>query len=528
MFRCTFQYAAKTSIVRGVCLRRGLHNPANGWNAVIGLEIHAQIDSQTKLFSDSLTSFNAPVNSNISVVDAAFPGVQPTLNEKCVELAVRTAIALGSTINHRSTFDRKHYFYPDLPQGYQITQHHKPVSQGGELELATHDGVPEPMQVRIEQIQLEQDTGKSIHDMRPDMTLLDLNRAGSGLMEIVTKPDMRSALQAGQFVKKLQALLRCVGSSNANMEEGSLRCDVNVSVHKEGDPWGTRCELKNLNSVRFLSAAIEAEIQRQIKVLENGGIIEQETRGYDVEQGKTFRLRGKETARDYRYMPETDLPSLILTQEYIDALRNNMPELPDAKRERLMQQYNLSDHDAAVLLSESNAAEYFETVCQGRPPKLVVNWTTHELFGQLASKNIPFAANPVSTDQLGSVLDLIQSGSVTGMTAKNVLKVMIDEAGGRLASEIVEERRWKKLDDKLILKEMCLQLMDKNPDKVASIRSGNTKLATWLIGQIMGKTRGLADPVTLNKMMEQALGVKLDDLNNVSHSKGKKSKKKGQ
>ncbi|KAG2182776.1 hypothetical protein INT44_005756 [Umbelopsis vinacea] len=540
MFRCTFQYAAKTSIARGVCMRRGLHNPANGWNTVIGLEIHAQIDSQTKLFSDSLTSFNAPVNSNISVVDAAFPGVQPTLNEKCVELAVRTAIALGSTINNRSTFDRKHYFYPDLPQGYQITQHHsmyQPVSQGGELELATHDGVPEPMQVRIEQIQLEQDTGKSIHDMRPDMTLLDLNRAGS-------------ALQAGQFVKKLQALLRCVGSSNANMEEGSLRCDVNVSVHKEGDPWGTRCELKNLNSVRFLSAAIEAEIQRQIKVLENGGIIEQETRGYDVEQGKTFRLRGKETARDYRYMPETDLPSLILTQEYIDALRNNMPELPDAKRERLMQQYNLSDHDAAVLLSESNAAEYFETVCQGRPPKLVVNWTTHELFGQLASKNIPFAANPVSTDQLGSVLDLIQSGSVTGMTAKNVLKVMIDEAGGRLASEIVEERRWKKLDDKLILKEMCLQLMDKNPDKVrttsydvfcssddslsypilqvASIRSGNTKLATWLIGQIMGKTRGLADPVTLNKMMEQALGVKLDDLNNVSHSKGKKSKKKGQ
>ncbi|KAH8552069.1 B subunit of glutamyl-tRNA amidotransferase [Umbelopsis sp. PMI_123] len=525
MLRYTLRYVAKARIARGPYRRRELHNGANGWKAVIGLEIHAQINSHTKLFSDSLTSFNAPVNSNISVIDAAFPGVQPTLNEKCVELAVRTAIALGSTVNRRSSFDRKHYFYPDLPQGYQITQHHKPVSVGGELLLAVHDGVPQPIQVRIEQIQLEQDTGKSIHDMRPDMTLLDLNRAGSGLMEIVTKPDMR---QAGQFVKKLQALLRCVGSSNANMEEGSLRCDVNVSVHKEGSPWGTRCELKNLNSVRFLSAAIEAEIERQIEVLENGGTIEQETRGYDVELGKTFRLRGKETARDYRYMPETDLPSLILTQDYIDGLRNSMPELPDAKRERLMQQYNLSDHDAAVLLSESNAAEYFETVCQGRPPKLVVNWTTHELFGQLASKGIPFTANPVSTQQLGSVLDLIQSGSITGMTAKNVLKIMIEEAGGRLASDIVEEKGWKKVGDESTLREMCLNLMDKNPDKVASIRSGNTKLATWLIGQIMRDTRGLADPVTLNKVLEDALGMKLDSINHINHSKGKKSKKKGQ
>jgi len=515
-----------TRVLARTCIRRSVHTPRNGWKAIIGLEIHAQIDTKTKLFSDTLTSFNAPVNSNISVVDAAFPGVQPTLNERCVELAVRTAIALGSTVNKRSTFDRKHYFYPDLPQGYQITQHYKPVAIGGELCLTEKDGLHKPLTVRIEQIQLEQDTGKSIHDMRPDMTLLDLNRAGSGLMEIVTKPDMRSALEAGHFVKKLQALLRCVGSSNANMEEGSCRCDVNVSVHKEGDQWGTRCELKNLNSVRFLSAAIEAEIERQIEVLEEGGTIEQETRGYDVELGKTFRLRGKETAHDYRYMPEPDLPSLILTEEYIGSLRNTMPELPDAKRERMIQLYDLSDHDATVLLSESNAADYFETVCQGRTPKLVVNWTTHELFGQLATKGIPFSENPVSTQQLGSLLDLIQSGSITGMTGKNVLKVMIDEPRARLAPEIVEEMGWIKVGDESTLREMCLALMDKNPDKVTSIRSGNTKLATWLIGQIMRDTRGLADPVTLNKVLEEALGVTLEGLNTNGGSGKSKSKKK--
>ncbi|KAJ2964598.1 hypothetical protein NQZ79_g410 [Umbelopsis isabellina] len=543
MLRCTIFYASKSAPPNAYILRRGLQTRANGWNAIIGLEIHAQIDTRTKLFSDTLTSFNSPVNTNISVVDAAFPGVQPninliviiaclsgcylqTLNEKCVELAVKTAIALGSTINTRSTFDRKHYFYPDLPQGYQITQHYKPIANGGVLPLLEKDGIPKPMQVRIEQVQLEQDTGKSMHDMRPNMTLLDLNRAGAGLMEIVTKPDMRSALEAGQFVKKLQALLRSVGSSNANMEEGSFRCDVNVSVHKDGEEWGTRCELKNLNSVRFISAAIDAEIERQIEVLQSGGRIDQETRGYDVENGKTFRLRGKETAHDYRYMPEPDLPTLILTEEYIETLRNNMPELPDAKWSRMVEQYGLSDHDATVLLSEAGAADYFETVCKGRPPKLVVNWMTHELFGQIASKSVSFSSNPVSTDQLGSIVDLVQSGSITGMTAKNVLKIMVDETQPRLALDIVEEKGWKKVGDESKLREMCLALMDKNPDKVASIRSGNTKLATWLIGQIMRDTRGLADPVALNKVLEEALGVKLDlPSNNMSQGKSKKSKK---
>ncbi|KAM3585931.1 hypothetical protein VKS41_002469 [Umbelopsis sp. WA50703] len=514
MLRCTLFYARKSATTNAFILRRGFQTRVNGWNAVIGLEIHAQIDTRTKLFSDTVTSFNSPVNTNISVVDAAFPGVQPTLNEKCVELAVKTAIALGSTINKRSTFDRKHYFYPDLPQGYQITQHYKPIANGGVVLLSEKDGIAEPMQVRIEQVQLEQDTGKSIHDMRPNMTLLDLNRAGAGLMEIVTKPDMRSALEAGQFVKKLQALLRC----------GSFRCDVNVSVHKDGEAWGTRCELKNLNSVRFLSAAIDAEIERQITILQNGGNIEQETRGYDVENGKTFRLRGKETAHDYRYMPEPDLPTLILTEEYIEALRNNMPELPDAQWSRMVQQYGLSDHDATVLLSEAGAAEYFETVCKGRPPKLVVNWITHELFGQIGSKGVSFSSNPVSTHQLGSLVDLVQSGSITGMTAKNVLKIMIDEPQPRFALDIVEEKGWKKVGDESKLREMCLALMDKNPDKVSSIRSGNTKLATWLIGQIMRDTRGLADPVTLNKVLEEALGVKLDVASN-NTTPGKKSKK---
>ncbi|SAL96483.1 hypothetical protein [Absidia glauca] len=470
---------------------------AEGWEAVIGIEVHAQINTKTKLFSDSPTSFNEPVNTNISVIDAAYPGVQPRLNDHAVQLAVKTALALNADIQTKSTFDRKHYFYPDLPQGYQITQQREPVARGGQIQLTELDGLPKDVMVGIHQLQLEQDTGKSIHDMRPGQTLLDLNRAGTGLMEIVTKPDLRSSLEAGLLVKKLQAILRCVGSSKANMEEGSMRCDINVSVHKLDEPFGTRCELKNLNSVRFLSLAIDAEIERQIEILESGGSIQAETRGFDVSTGTTFKLRGKESAPDYRYMPEPDLPPLLLKQQYIDEIKSSLPELPDQCRSRIMQSYNMNLTEANILMNEPGSLQFFEEVCQGRNTKTALNWTLHELFGQLTGEHLTFEENPISVEQLGSLIDLVQDGTITG-----------DEAS---------------------LKALCESLIDRNSAKANTIRQGDPKMFKWFIGQVMKETKGLADPVALNQILSDTLGCRLEDMDAGSASKkSKKSKKSSQ
>ncbi|KAI8142522.1 Aspartyl/glutamyl-tRNA amidotransferase subunit B [Fennellomyces sp. T-0311] len=503
----------------------------NGWEAVIGVEVHAQINSKTKLFSDMETSYEEPPNSKVSIVDLAFPGVQPRLNERCVELAVKTALALKADVQHRSTFDRKHYFYPDLPQGYQITQQREPIARGGMIALTELDGVPEAFTVGLHQIQLEQDTGKSMHDMIVGSTLLDMNRAGTGLMEIVTKPDMRSSLEAGLLVKKLQSILQCVGSSQASMNEGSMRCDVNVSVHREGEPWGTRCEIKNLNSVRFLSMAIDAEIERQIEILEKGGVIHAETRGFDVSGRKTFKLRGKETAPDYRYMPEPDLPNLLLSQEYIDQLAKDLPELPDQTRTRIMEQYKMSLDDANSLLNEAGSLAFFESVCLGRNSQAVLNWTINDLFGELARREISFGQSPVSVEQMGSLVDLVQSNKITGKIGKDVLRIMLQDADGSMAQDIVEKKGWARIDDSNLLKSICDSLVTKHPDQVVKFQDGEMKVFKWFIGQIMRETKGMADPLQVNQALCDALGCKPEDIaeaeaKSMANKKGGKQSKK--
>ncbi|ORX55577.1 Aspartyl/glutamyl-tRNA amidotransferase subunit B [Hesseltinella vesiculosa] len=490
--------------------RRYSSTSHSGWEAVIGIEVHAQINCKTKLFSGSPTSFNAPVNTNVSVIDAAYPGVQPKLNKEAVDLGIKTALALQADIQPTISFDRKHYFYPDLPQGYQITQHREPLARGGHIDLLALDGLEKDIRVGIHQLQLEQDTGKSNHDMEPGSTCLDLNRAGSGLMEIVTKPDMRSALEAGILVKKLQAMLRSIGSSKANMEEGSMRCDVNVSVHKPNEPFGARCELKNLNSVRFLTLAVDAEIRRQVQLIEAGQQVEPETRGYDVVAGKTFKLRGKESTPDYRYMPEPDLPPLRIDKTHVQYLATTIPELPDQCRVRIMDQYKLALADANVLLNEPGCLDYFEKLCVGRTPKSVVNWTLHELFGQLSSQNISFSSNPVSAEQLGSLIDLVQKGTITGPTGKSVLKWIVQEKSTQSPDTIVQAKGWARIGDIDTLRQMCQDLIAKHPDKADTIKQGNPKMFKWFIGQAMKSTKGMADPIVLNKALSLELGVDTD------------------
>ncbi|KAI9247508.1 Aspartyl/glutamyl-tRNA amidotransferase subunit B [Phascolomyces articulosus] len=484
----------------------------NGWEAVIGVEVHAQIDSKTKLFSDMETSYEEPPNSKISMVDLAFPGVQPRLNQQCVELAVKTALALNANVQRRSRFDRKHYFYPDLPQGYQITQQREPIARGGEIALTELDGISEPFTVGLHQIQLEQDTGKSMHDMVVGSTLLDMNRAGTGLMEIVTQPDLRSSFEAGLLVKKLQSILQCIGSSQASMNEGSMRCDVNVSVHRQGEPFGTRCEIKNLNSVRFLSMAIDAEIERQIELIEKGGTVKAETRGFDVAGKKTFKLRGKETAPDYRYMPEPDLPPLLLSQSLIDSLSKELPELPDQTRIRIMEQYKMSQDDVHSLLNEPGSLVFFEKVCQGRNAQAVLNWTVNDLFGELAKREIPFSQSPVSIDQMGSLVDLVQSNKITGKIGKDVLRIMIEETTGAMPQDIVDQKGWARIDDSGMLKTICNTLITKHADQVMKFQQGEVKVFKWFIGQIMRETKGMADPIQVNNALCDALGCKPEDI----------------
>ncbi|CAG8618634.1 11220_t:CDS:10 [Funneliformis mosseae] len=474
------------------------------WEAIIGLEIHAQINSKKKLFSTSSTSFNEPVNTNVSVIDAAFPGTIPRLNPKCIDLTVATSLALSGNVQLVSSFDRKHYFYPDLPAGYQITQHYAPISLGGKVTVSPLDGLEYEKDIRIKQIQIEQDTGKSIHDVRPGMALIDLNRAGTGLMEIVTEPDMRTSKEAGLAVRKLQALFRAIGSSDGNMEEGSLRCDVNVSVHEPGTPFGTRCEIKNLNSVKFLMAAVDVEIERQIAELNKGGTVIQETRGYNVATNQTFRLRTKETYTDYRYMPESDLPPLILTKDYLTRIYNSLPELPDDRKRRLMSQYHISLNDVMSLMRENGGVEYFEEVAKDRNSRHVVNWITHELYGLLNIKNIKFDHNPVTTQQLGSIIDSIETDEITAKIGKKVLAQMIS-GEKRLTPDIIQEKGWKQLTNMDELETICKNIISKNSEQVYQYKQGNKNIYQWLVGQVMRETKSKASPKLVNDILTKYL-----------------------
>src|SRR6202162_3486685 len=412
------------------------------WEVVIGMEVHAQVTSKAKLFSGASAEFGGEPNSHVSLVDAAMPGMLPVINEECVKQAIRTGLGLKAKINLKSVFDRKNYFYPDLPQGYQISQYKQPIVGEGEVEIDV-DG--ETMHVGIERLHLEQDAGKSIHDQHPDYSYVDLNRSGVALMEIVSKPDMRSAKQAQAYVTKLRTILRYLGTSDADMEKGNLRADVNVSVRRPGDKLGTRCEIKNVNSIRFIGQAIEVEARRQIDIIEDGGRIEQETRLFDPGKGETRSMRSKEEAHDYRYFPDPDLLPLELTAEYVEKLKNGLPELPDEKKQRFMRDFALSDYDADVLVAERESADYFEAVAKGRDGKITANWVNNELFGRLNKEGLSIEASPVSAKQLGSIVDLIASGTISGKIAKDLFEIVWSEGGDPAA--IVDKRGMKQVTD---------------------------------------------------------------------------------
>jgi aspartyl-tRNA(Asn)/glutamyl-tRNA(Gln) amidotransferase subunit B len=471
------------------------------WEVIVGLEVHAQVASQSKLFSGAATAFGAEPNSHVSLVDAAMPGMLPVINSECVAQAVRTGLGLNAKINLKSVFDRKNYFYPDLPQGYQISQYKQPIVGEGEVEIDV-DG--EPMTVGIERLHLEQDAGKSIHDQHPDYSYVDLNRSGVALMEIVSKPDMRSSKQAQAYVTKLRTILRYLGTSDGDMEKGNLRADVNVSVRKPGAKLGTRCEIKNVNSIRFIGQAIETEARRQIDILEAGGKIDQETRLFDPGKGETRSMRSKEEAHDYRYFPDPDLLPLELTMEFVGELEKNLPELPDAKKQRFMSEFGLSDYDANVLVAERASADYFESVAKGRDGKVAANWVINELFGRLNKEGKSIEASPVSAQQLGSIVDLIGSGAISGKIAKDLFEIVWSEGGD--PAEIVEKRGLKQVTDTGAIEKAVDEIIAANPDKVEQVKAKPTMLG-WFVGQVMKGTGGKANPAAVNEILKKKLGI---------------------
>ncbi|KAF9782250.1 Glutamyl-tRNA amidotransferase B subunit [Thelephora terrestris] len=489
-----------------------------GWQVVVGIEAHAQIKSRKKLFSDSWTNDPPqPPSTRVSAFDASFPGTLPRLNSTCVALGVRTALALNSNVQRRSTFDRKHYFYKDLPAGYQITQHYAPISLGGYLMLANC-----MRKVGIKQIQLEQDTGKSTFDVHLGKSSIDLNRAGTALLEIVSDPDMSSPEEAGEYVRTLQAVLRSVAASDGNMEQGSLRCDVNVSINKKGEPAGTRCEIKNLNSVKNMQVAIASEVFRHIEILTSGQEVKQETRGFDEEKAETFSLRSKEDAPDYRYMPDPNIPPLLLTESYIDKIRSSMPELPDATRERLLAQ-GLSAQDTGVLMTADAGREvgmdgtfgqggvvaYFDAVSEGRDPKIVVNWIVQVLFGQLAARSQTFTENQIMAAQLGSLIDMVQSGVITGSSGKLILRLMLDNPSSKTPEELAKEHSLIALDKgDSSMEAWCREVIGSNPEVADAIRAGNVNVVNKLVGRVMKKSRGTADALSVRKLLLEIIAAK--------------------
>ncbi len=483
------------------------------WELVIGMEIHAQVSSNAKLFSGASTAFGAEPNSNVAFVDAAMPGMLPVINEFCVAQAVRTGLGLKAEINLRSAFDRKNYFYPDLPQGYQISQLYHPIVGEGEVIVDMAPGVARL--VRIERIHLEQDAGKSIHDMDPAMSFVDFNRTGVALMEIVSRPDIRGPEEAAAYVTKLRQILRYLGTCDGNMQNGNLRADVNVSICLPGQyekyqatgdfgHLGTRCEIKNMNSMRFIQAAIEYEARRQIQIVEAGGTVVQETRLYDPDKNETRSMRSKEEAHDYRYFPDPDLLPLEIEQAWVDDIAANMPELPDAKKARFMGDYGLTDYDANVLTAELDAARFFDEVAKGRDGKTAANWVINELFGRLNKEGLDIAASPVSAAQLGGLLDLLGSDVISGKIAKDLFEILWTEGGD--PAEIVEARGMKQVTDTGAIEAAVDQVIAENPAQVEKAKA-NPKLAGWFVGQVMKATGGKANPAAVNALVAQKLGL---------------------
>ncbi len=471
------------------------------WEVVIGLEVHAQVISQAKLFSGAATAFGAEPNTQVSTVDAAFPGMLPVINRFCVEQAVKTGLGLEAEINLVSVFDRKNYFYADLPAGYQISQYTRPIVGKGQVLLDLPDGTSRT--VGITRLHLEQDAGKSLHDQHPTRTYVDLNRAGVALMEIVSEPDLRNAEEAGAYLRKLRSILRYLGTCDGNMEEGSLRCDCNVSVRQPGAPLGTRCEIKNVNSIRYVMQAIEHEARRQIEVIEEGGTVEQETRLFDAGRGTTRPMRSKEHAHDYRYFPDPDLLPLVIERDWVEKLRAGLPELPDAKKARFVASYRLTAQDAGVLAAEQASADYFEAVAKGRDPRLAANWVMGELFGALNRLGLRIEQSPVTAAALGELLDLIQDGTVSGRLAKEVFAAMVETGEG--ARAIVAARGLRQVTDTAAIEAAIDTVLRREHAKVAEYRAGKEKLFGFFVGQVMKATEGKANPALVNEVLRQRL-----------------------
>ena len=477
------------------------------WEVVIGVEIHAQVTSNSKLFSGASTEFGGEPNTHVSLVDAGMPGMLPVLNEECVRQAVRTGLGLNAKINLRSVFDRKNYFYPDLPQGYQISQYASPIVGEGEVVVELDGG--KTATIGIERLHLEQDPGKMLHDRSPSLSFIDFNRCGVALMEIVSKPDIRDAEQAKAYVTKLRSIMRYLGTCDGDMEEGNLRADVNVSVRKPGAPLGTRCEIKNMNSINFIGQAIEYEARRQIEIIEDGGQIEQETRRFDPNKGETHSMRSKEEAHDYRYFPDPDLLPLEFSQAFVDDLKAHLPELPDQKKARFVADFALSAYDASVLVAERESAVFYETVLAGladkaRDGKLAANWVINELFGRLNKEGHDIAASPVSAAQLAAIVDLIGEGTISGKIAKDLFEIVWQEGGD--PRELVDSRGMKQVTDLGAIEKVVDDIIAANPDKVAQAKA-KPQLAGWFVGQVMKQSGGKANPQAVNDLLKAKLGI---------------------
>jgi aspartyl-tRNA(Asn)/glutamyl-tRNA(Gln) amidotransferase subunit B len=471
------------------------------WEVVIGLEVHAQITANTKLFSGSSASFGAEANTQVSFVDAAMPGMLPVMNEVCVEQAVKTGLGLNAAINMHSVFERKNYFYPDLPQGYQISQYLHPIVGEGTIEIDLPDGTTK--HIGITRLHLEQDAGKSVHDMHPEKSFVDLNRSGCALMEIVSEPDIRGPEEAAAYVNKLRMILRYLETCDGNMDEGSMRCDVNLSVRKAGDPFGTRCEIKNVNSVKAVQMAIDYEAVRQVELIEGGGTVDQETRLWDPAKGVTRSMRSKEEAHDYRYFPDPDLLPLELTQDLIDRIKTTLPELPDEKKHRFMNEYGLSLYDASVLIAEQSRAMFYETVAKGRDAKIAANWVLNELLGRLNKEGLGLADSKVDADKLGGLLDRLADNTISGRIAKDVFDVMMET--GQDADTIIEEKGLKQVTDTGAIEAIIDEVMADNPKMVEDYRGGKDKLFGFFVGQTMKKSDGKANPAAVNEILRKKL-----------------------
>ncbi|MUG08583.1 Asp-tRNA(Asn)/Glu-tRNA(Gln) amidotransferase subunit GatB [Commensalibacter melissae] len=478
-----------------------IEGSTGSWEVVIGLEVHAQVISKAKLFSGASTHFGGEPNTQVSLVDAAFPGMLPVINRECVDQAIRTGFGLNAQINLVSRFDRKNYFYADLPQGYQISQFTHPIVGKGEIEIELDDGMVK--KIGITRLHLEQDAGKSIHDLAPKETCIDLNRSGVALMEIVSEPDMRSPEEAGAYLRKIRAIVRYLGTCDGNMEEGSMRADVNVSVRKHGEEYRTRCELKNINSIRYVMQAIEIEAKRHVEIYENGGEVDQETRLFDVARGETRTMRSKEDAHDYRYFPDPDLLPLVVEQSHVDYLKATLTELPDAKRDRFQNEYGLPRYDANVLVAEKDIADFFEIVAKGRDGRLAANWVTGELFAVLNKKGLSIQESPVKAEEIGALLDLIADKTINGKIAKEVFEDMVET--GDMPADIVERKGLRQVTDTTAIDKVIADILSVNADKVEQYKSGKDKLFGFFVGQVMKEMKGKANPAIVNELLKKHL-----------------------